>query len=110
MYIHIQIPDIAVYCFIGGSISEMVDIAKTGVGDNVAFIVVLCVTLVISIIGMITISYYAKKKFDRMVKEVRSMRIESDSFVFDDDGEDGACSEMQIIPLSQQTSGYGTVV
>ena len=47
-----QIPDIALYCFIGGSLSEIIDIAETGLTDRTAFIVVLAVTLVLSIIGV----------------------------------------------------------
>jgi len=98
-----MIPDIAVYCFIGGSISEIVDIAQTGVGDNIAFIIVLCTTLIISIIGMIIISYYAKKRFDQMVKTVKSMRVESDSFDLYDD--DDMCSEMRVINNDKSFKG-----
>lgn len=107
--IYIQIPDIAVYCFIGGSISEIVDIAQTGVGDNIAFIVVLCTTLIISIIGMIIMSYYAKKRFDKMVKKVKSMRVESDSFDLYDD--DDMCSEMRVLNDNKSSKGeYNAVV
>ena len=71
--------------------------------------VVLSVTLIVSIIGMITMSYYAKKKFDKMVKEIKSMRVESDSFVFSDD-DDGICSEMQIISHKEEKDGYDVVI
>eukprot|EP00483_Globobulimina_turgida_P008503 UN08520 len=36
IFAHIgMIPDVAVYCFIGGSISEIIDIAETGFADHV---------------------------------------------------------------------------
>eukprot|EP01084_Bolivina_argentea_P276530 471861_1 len=83
-----MIPDTAVYCFIGGSISEIVEIAQTGVVDNIAFITILIITLVISIIGMITISYFAKKKWNKMVKHIKDKKPAYD---------DETVSEMQTV-------------
>ena len=90
-----MIPDIAVYCFVGGGISEIILIAETGLRDHIVFIVVLTTTLALSIIGMLIISYFAKKRFDKMVRELGDS--ESDQFEIETD-----ISEMCV--LHQNTS------
>eukprot|EP01083_Nonionella_stella_P000729 2084_1 len=84
-----MIPNVVLGCFIGGSVSELVSIAETGVGDNQVFMIVLISTLAISIVGMITISCFAKKKFDRMVQEVKEQEAKQQCKYNDYDSFDG---------------------
>jgi len=80
-----MIPDVAVYAFVGGSISTIIEIADTGIGDNIVFMIVLGSTLIISICGMITISCYAKKKFVKLRKEIREKEEIKESELVDQD-------------------------
>eukprot|EP00485_Elphidium_margaritaceum_P017422 CAMPEP_0202729006 /NCGR_PEP_ID=MMETSP1385-20130828/185914_1 /ASSEMBLY_ACC=CAM_ASM_000861 /TAXON_ID=933848 /ORGANISM="Elphidium margaritaceum" /LENGTH=110 /DNA_ID=CAMNT_0049395259 /DNA_START=665 /DNA_END=997 /DNA_ORIENTATION=- len=75
-----MLPDITIFCFVGGSISSLIEIANTGVTSNIALVIVLGVTLAVSIIGMIVISYYAKKKFDSMAQKINSFTTENEAF------------------------------
>ena len=75
----IKIPDITVYAFVGGSISTIIEVADTGIGDNFVFMIVLGSTLTLSIIGMIVISCYAKKKFKKLKQEMMEKEHVSDN-------------------------------
>ena len=91
IFAHIgMMPDVAMYCFIGASISEMVEIAETGIGDNMSFLIVMVVTLLLSIIGIVFISYYAKKKFDKMVSNINGDNQDCNRSM---------ASEMQIVSI-----------
>lgn len=94
-----MMPDVCIYCFIGASISDIIEIAETGIADNVPFLIVLAITLCLSIIGIIFISYYAKQKFDKMVRELNNdNNMESDHDA-SDNTDHAAVSEMQIISI-----------
>merc|ERR1712003_208497 len=90
-----MLPDVAMYCFIGASINELVDIAETGIGDSIPFLIVLGVTLCLSIIGIVTISYFAKQKFDKMVNNLNSGHNANNK----DDDDHTVMSEMQIVSV-----------
>ena len=69
--------------------AEIIDIVETGVTNNIAFVTVFVITLVISIIGIIVISYCAKQKWDTMVESINNKGTL--------DSDDELASEMQIM-------------
>ncbi len=91
-----MIPGIALFCFIGGSVAEIIDIVETGITNNIAFVTVFIITLVISIIAIILISYCAKKKWDSMVESINNRgKLDSDAEI---------ASEMQIMNTATTSS------
>ena len=72
-----MIPDSIVYCFIGGSIASIAELSSVGFGSHPVLLIMTIVGTVVAIIGVVYISYVAKKEFNKMAEESRT-RLERD--------------------------------
>ena len=66
-----MIPDSFVYCFIGGSIASFAKLSSIGFTSDPVLLIVTVVGTIISIIGILYISYLAKKEFNKMATASR---------------------------------------
>ena len=66
-----MIPDSIVYCFIGGSIASIAKLSSVGFTSDPLLLIMTIVGSIVSICGIIYISYVAKKEFNKMAMQSR---------------------------------------
>lgn len=64
-----MIPDVLVYVFIGGSIESISKLSSIGFASDPILLIVTIVGSIISIVGVVYISFVAKKEFNKMAIE-----------------------------------------
>lgn len=69
-----MMPDAVVYCFIGGSIASIAKLSHIGFASDPVLLTVTIVGSTISVVGIVWISYVAKKEFNKMADASRRER------------------------------------
>jgi len=64
------LPGTFVYVFLGTTLSSVADASGAGFTSNKTVLIILIVLLVVAFIGIFLLSYYAKKQFNKYVKEI----------------------------------------
>jgi len=96
-----MIPDALVYCFIGGSIASITKLSSVGFASDPVLLVGTITGTVVSIAGIVWISFTAKKEFEKMAAE--SMLLVKDG----DDGEHGEDEDEERFGLKKHTVSMG---
>ena len=74
-----MIPGTLAYCFIGGTLGAIGDSAKVGLSNPTVLTVTIVGTL-IAVIGMIYISYVAKKEFSKIAEQQKEKEMEATDY------------------------------